>query len=187
MPENIIKNGQVVANDCRILVLAEGDAAATVTVPDGSVLVPLAVWQAQHAALRERARSGELGVWLDAGEHPEELADDVAVLQRIGVNFPKFTDGRGYSSATLLRTRYRYEGELRAIGDVLRDQFNYLVRSGFDALQPRAGRYTDEQLAAAVASISDFTAPYQASVRDPLPLFRRAERGVAVSASAAQP
>ena len=66
---------------------------------------------------------------------------------------------------------------MRAIGQVLRDQFNYMTRCGFDALQPQAERYTDEQLEAAIASIDDFTQPYQRSVQDPLPLFRRVERG----------
>lgn len=173
MSENIIRNGRVVRDDCRILQLAEGEEAATVAVPTGAVLVPLAVWQAQREVLLERA---EVGVWLNAGEHPDDLGDDVARLQRIGVHFPKFTDGRGYSTASLLRSRYGFGGELRAFGDVLRDQFNYLVRSGFDTLQPRSGRYTDEQLAEAVASIRDFTAPYQASIQDPLPLFRRVVR-----------
>ena len=124
-----------------------------------------------------RARSGELGVWLAAGEDVAALADDLALLQVIGLHFPKFTDGRSYSAATLLRTRHGYRGELRAIGQVLRDQFNYMTRCGFDALQPQAERYTDEQLESAIASIDDFTQPYQRSVQDPLPLFRRVERG----------
>ena len=98
-------------------------------------------------------------------------------MERVELHFPKFTDGRSYSAATLLRTRYGYRGELRAIGQVLRDQFNYMTRCGFDALQPQAERYTDQQLEAAIASIDDFTQPYQRSVQDPLPLFRRVERG----------
>lgn len=176
MSEYVIRQRSVVADDCHILHLAEGADPATATVPAGKVLVPLALWQAQRESLRERAASGEVGVWLNAGEHPDELGDEAADLQHIGVHFPKFTDGRGYSTATLLRTRYRYTGELRAFGDVLRDQFNYLVRSGFDTLQPRSGRYTPAQLGEAIASIADFTAPYQASVQDPLPLFRRVDR-----------
>ncbi len=173
MSEKIIRDGRVIADDCLILHLAEGDDPAALAVPAGPVLVPLAVWQAQRDALLERA---EVGVWLTAGEHPDDLGEDIARMPRIGVHFPRFTDGRGYSTATLLRSRYGFHGELRAFGDVLRDQFNYLVRSGFDTLQPRSGRYDDEQLQAAVASIRDFTAPYQASVQDPLPLFRRVDR-----------
>ncbi len=179
MPEKIIKNGRVV-EDARLIVrLAESDAPSDITVPSGPVLVPLAVWQAQRTSLAPRASTGEVGVWLAAGEDVAEIADDLGVLSVIGLDFPKFTDGRSYSAATLLRTRYGYTGELRAIGEVLRDQFNYMTRCGFDTLQPRAGRYTDAQLEAAVASISDFTQPYQRSVKDPLPLFRRVDRGAA--------
>ncbi|AYH45755.1 DUF934 domain-containing protein [Azoarcus sp. DN11] len=175
MPK-LIRNGQVVADDWQVVSLAEGEAAADVALPAGRALVPLAVWQARRDELAPRADSGELGVWLNAGEGPEDIADDTKRLAVIAVNFPKFTDGRGYSTATLLRTRYGYTGELRAIGDVLRDQFNYMTRSGFDALQPRADRYSDEQLEAAVASIRDFTQPYQASATHPQPLFRRVAR-----------
>ena len=176
MSDKIIKNGRVVTDDRLTVSLAEGEAATDIAVPAGSVLVPLAVWQARRDELLARARSGEVGVWLAAGEDVAALADDLALLQVIGLHFPKFTDGRSYSAATLLRTRYGYRGELRAIGQVLRDQFNYMTRCGFDALQPQAERYTDEQLEAAVASIDDFTEPYQRSVKDPLPLFRRVER-----------
>lgn len=177
MSDKIIKNGCVVEDERLTVKLAEGEAAANIAVPAGRVLVPLAVWQARRDELLARARSGEVGVWLAAGEDVAALAGDLEVLQLIALHFPKFTDGRSYSAATLLRKRHGYKGELRAIGEVLRDQFNYMTRCGFDALQPQAGRYTDAQLEAALASIGDFTQPYQASVKDPLPLFRRMDRG----------
>lgn len=175
MPK-LIKNGRIVADDWQIVALAEGEAASDAALPSGAVLVPLAVWQARREELAARADRGELGVWLAAGEDPEDIAGDLARLAVVAVNFPKFTDGRGYSTAAVLRTRYHYSGELRAVGDVLRDQFNYLTRCGFDALQPREGRYDDAQLEAAVASIADFTQPYQASATHPQPLFRRVAR-----------
>lgn len=177
MSDKIIKNGCVVEDERLTVKLAEGEAAADIAVPAGRVLVPLAVWQARRDELLARARSGEVGVWLAAGEDVAALAGDLEVLQLIALHFPKFTDGRSYSAATLLRKRHGYKGELRAIGEVLRDQFNYMTRCGFDALQPQAGRYTDAQLEAALASIGDFTQPYQASAKDPLPLFRRMDRG----------
>ncbi|HAF54628.1 MAG TPA: oxidoreductase [Thauera sp.] len=177
MSDKIIKNGCVVEDERLTVKLAEGEAAADIAVPAGRVLVPLAVWQARRDELLARARSGEVGVWLAAGEDVAALAGDLEVLQLIALHFPKFTDGRSYSAATLLRKRHGFKGELRAIGEVLRDQFNYMTRCGFDALQPQAGRYTDAQLEAALASIGDFTQPYQASVKDPLPLFRRMDRG----------
>jgi len=168
----IIKNGQIVVDDWQVLRLAEGESAESVEIPAGKLLVPLAVWQARQAELAGR----EVGVWLDSAEPAEALAADLARLPVVAVNFPKFTDGRGYSIATLLRTRYGYAGELRAIGNVLRDQFFFYARCGFDALQPEEGRYTDAQLEAALASFHDFTEPYQAAVDRPAPVWRRINR-----------
>ncbi len=176
---DLIRNGAIVADGHSVLHLAEGDDPATVALPDTPVIVPLAVWQAQRDALLARAETGDVGVWLAGDADPGVLADDLPRLQLVAVHFPKFADGRGYSIATLLRTRYRYTRELRAIGDVLRDQFFYYARCGFDALQPPAGKYTPEQLQAALASLRDFSEPYQGAVDRPEPLFRRGVRGVA--------
>jgi uncharacterized protein (DUF934 family) len=85
------------------------------------------------------------------------------------VRFASFTDGRGYSLARMLRERYGYRGELRAIGDVLRDQIYYLSRCGFDAFALRA----DQKPEQALAALDDFSEAYQTSVDRPHPLFRR--------------
>ena len=90
-------------------------------------------------------------------------------LALIAINFPKFTDGRGYSMASTLRTRLGYKGELRAIGDVLRDQLFYMQRLGFNAFDVRA----DKDIHAAGQSLGDFSETYQGAVDQPLPLFRR--------------
>lgn len=172
----IIKNGRIVDDDWQVLRLAEGETPDTVALPPGKLMVPLAVWQARQADLTDRA---EVGVWLDSAEPAGALAAEVGRLPVIGVNFPKFADGRGYSIATLMRTRHGFNGELRAIGDVLRDQFFYLTRCGFDALQPAEGKYTDAQLEAALASLSDFSEPYQAAVDRPAPVWRRLNRSAA--------
>ncbi len=173
----VIQNGRVISDDWQIVRLSEADGAGEVTIPAGRVIVPLPVWQARREALL--ARAGEIGVWLAGPDAPAALAGDFAQLAVLAVDFPKFTDGRGYSIAVELRTRLGYTGSLRAIGQVLRDQFNYLTRCGFDTLQPAEGRYTDAQLEAAVASLADFTEPYQASVSHPQPLFRRHDRSAA--------
>ena len=170
MPK-LIRNARI-EDDARIIVrLGEEDDAETVALPAGPTLVPLAVWKARRNEL-----SNDTGVWLAGDEDPSEIAADLASLPVIGVDFPKFADGRGYSVAALLRSRYGYTGELRAIGEVLRDQFNYLTRCGFDTMQPAEGRYTDAQLEAAIASINNFSEPYQASVTPHNPLFRRTTR-----------
>lgn len=173
----LIKNGRIVTDDWQTVFLGEGETAATINLPAGRVIVPLAVWQAQRAAIA--GRSVEVAVWLDGSDDPAAIGDDLAALPLVAIRFPKFTDGRGYSSAALLRTRYGYGGELRAIGEVLRDQFQAFVRCGFDALQPAEGRYSDALLEQALASLSDFSAPYQRSVIEAEPLFRRQQRGVA--------
>lgn len=172
MPK-VIKNGRVATSDWRILPLPEGDDPAAATVPAGRVIVPLDVWLARRDELAAR---GDVGIWFAGHQGPENVADDIARFPAIAVEFPKFVDGRGYSIAALLRTRYGYTGQLIAFGEVLRDQFNYLTRCGFDTLQPREGRYDDAQLEAAIASIGDYTEPYQASVAHPQPLFRRIAR-----------
>lgn len=167
----LIRNGRI-EDDARIIVtLAEGETAETVAIPHGPVLVPLAVWQARRSEL-----DADAGVWLAGDEDPAALEADIDRVPVIAVDFPRFSDGRGYSIAALLRSRHRFSGELRAVGDVLRDQFNYLTRCGFDVLQPAEGRYTDAQLAEAIASIDDFTEPYQAAARPSSPLFRRIQR-----------
>ncbi|MBN8443347.1 DUF934 domain-containing protein [Thauera sp. UPWRP] len=180
----IIKNGQIHADEWTVLRLAEGDDAATVALPAGRVIVPLAVWLARRETLAAHADAGVLGVWLAGSDDPASIESDLSRLQLIAVDFPKFADGRGYSIAALLRSRYGYGGELRAIGDVLRDQFFYLTRCGFDSLQPAAGKYTTAQLEAALASLRTFSEPYQGAVDRPEPLFRRQPRPAAQKAQA---
>jgi len=173
---DIIKNGRVHADEWTVLRLAEGDEAATIALPAGRVIVPLAVWQARREELLPKAEAGVLGVWLAGNENPAALTAELSALPLVAVDFPKFADGRGYSIATLLRTRLGYGGELRAIGNVLRDQFFFLLRCGFSVLQPQEGKYTPAQLDAALASLNDFSEPYQAAVDRPEPLFRRQSR-----------
>ncbi|MDQ5916148.1 MAG: hypothetical protein QG584_2042 [Pseudomonadota bacterium] len=163
----LIKNRQAVADDYTLLKLAEGEVAETVALPAGAVLVPLSVWIARKAELL--ARGTAVGVWLEAGEGPEAIADDLVALPVIGINFPKFVDGRGYSTARLLRERYAYQGEIRAIGDVLQDQLFLMARCGFDAFALRA----DKSIEKALGAFETFKAPYQAAVDQTQPLFRR--------------
>jgi uncharacterized protein (DUF934 family) len=139
--------------------------------------VPLAAWRRSRVQLL--AREGRIGVWLRGDDEPGDIADDLAHLDLIAVEFTNFTDGRGYSTGRLLRQRYGWKGELRAIGDVQRDQIFYLMRCGFDAFALREG----EDIEVALAAFEDFRERYQAAVDQPLPLFRRRESG-ALTASA---
>lgn len=131
------------------------------------LIVPLNLWLDHAHALK--ARDGGLGVWLNSDEEVEAIADDLEHFQVIALNFPVFSDGRSYSNARLLRDRYGYKGEVRAIGDVLRDQLFLMKRCGFDAFVIREDRNAEE----ALESLKDFSEVYQAATDQPLPLFRR--------------
>jgi uncharacterized protein (DUF934 family) len=134
---------------------------------DGDVIVPLSVWQAQREVIA--ARTGRTGVCLEPGEEPAEIAADLDALPLVAIDFPAFKDGRGYSYARELRTRYKYAGEVRAVGDVLRDQLFYMQRVGFNAFQVRADRDIED----ALNGLKDFSVTYQGDVKDPRPIYRR--------------
>ncbi len=161
----IIRDREVIADDWQLVpAIAEGAAAH---LPDGKLIVPLNVWLAQTDALIERKQP--IGVWLDSNQDAANIANALSNFAVIAVNFPKFADGRGYSIAALLRSRYGYKSELRAIGDVLRDQLFYMQRVGFNAFAVRA----DKDIHDALKALKDFSVTYQGSVDQPLPLFRR--------------
>jgi uncharacterized protein (DUF934 family) len=168
----IIKNRTVVSDDWTVLRLNEGDTPEGIEVPAGKVIVPLTVWKAQRQKLQGRA---ELGVWLASSERPEELKGELDNFKLVAVDFPKFADGRGYSIAYNLRARLGYTGELRAIGDVLRDQLFYMHRVGFDAFAVREDRNIHD----ALKGLTDFSETYQSSWDQKNPLFRRAKRSEA--------
>ena len=96
-------------------------------------------------------------LWLEPADDLSKLGERLAGVSRVEVNFPKFGDGRGYSLARLLRTRYGYKGELRAVGEFTRDHLLFMERVGFDAFELREG----EDAAEALAAFGDFSAVYQ--------------------------
>ena len=165
----MIKNKAIVSDDWVVLRLNENETPEHVTVAAGKIIVPLKVWQAQRSKLQGRVN---LGVWLNSDERPEVLQGEEEKFAVIAVNFPKFADGRGYSIAYNLRARLGYTGELRAIGDVLRDQMFYMQRAGFDTFAPRPDRDIHE----ALKGLNDFSVSYQTSLDQKLPLFRRVHR-----------
>jgi uncharacterized protein (DUF934 family) len=122
---------------------------------EGHVVVSLKRWAADREALI--ARGWPLGVRLESADLVESLEPDLARLELVEVDFPKFNDGRGYSTARLLRQRYRYVGEVRAVGRVLRDQLLYLHRCGFDAFEIAR----EDAVEAWIKAVSEFGAWYQ--------------------------
>ncbi|RUQ38483.1 MAG: DUF934 domain-containing protein [Candidatus Competibacteraceae bacterium] len=136
-------------------------------LPAGPVIVSLARWRKERATLL--ARSAPVGIRLPNTVDPAELVEELPRLALVALEFPKFADGRAHSQARLLRERYGYRGELRAVGDVLRDQLAFMARNGFDAFELRADRSLDDALRA----FDEFSVSYQPAVDQPLPLYRR--------------
>lgn len=161
--QKLIKDGAIVANEWLLL---EKTTDASAPVPAGKVIVHLAVWQQQKDVLSAR---GDVGVWLDNVDTADLLGDDAKLLPLVALNFPVFMDGRAFSAARLLRERYGFEGELRVIGNFIRDQLCYLKRCGVNAFA-----CNDEiDMEKALASLQDFSDGYQVAVDTPVPLFRR--------------
>jgi uncharacterized protein (DUF934 family) len=144
-------------------------------LPEGAdVIVPWPRWQREREALvaRTSAGGGRVGVRVSSDRKAHELAPDLAALAVIAVEFPTFTDGRGYSIARHLRSRHGYRGELRAVGNVLRDQIFYMARCGFDAFEVDPRRSAED----AARGLADFTVRYQTAADEPQPLWRRHAR-----------
>lgn len=165
----ILKNGQVHSDNWQVL-RPEADADfGAVNVPAGQWLVPFALWQTQSAALKSR---NDIGVWLSPEDDLTAVAAEFAAWPLVAIDFPKFTDGRGYSIAWRLRNHHKYTGELRAIGNVLVDQLFFMLRVGFDtlALDPKVSTET------ALKHMTPFPDTYQGSTDNPAPLFRQVDR-----------
>lgn len=176
--ETLIEHRKPVANRWRIRDdAAPAEAAPESSPPPGPVVAWDVVTLAHWRSLRERATDAgpsPIGVLLEPGDDPDELRSDLQRLALVAVRFPRFTDGRGYSIARLLRQQLGWTGPLMAVGDVLRDQLLLLERCGFDRFLLRA----DQDLASALSAFGDFSDAYQASAsRVPLFARRRALEG----------
>lgn len=156
--QNLIKDGQ---RQDDLWTLIDDDAPLPA---DGPVILPLALYQAQKAEWDASDR--DLGVWLNDEQMAEDVTDSLDNLALIALRFPKFADGRGFSKARLLRERYGYSGELRAIGDFLPDQVFYMGRCGINAFACR----TEDEASIALALLAPFSVRYQGGT-DSTPLF----------------
>lgn len=170
---SIEQGGRIVDDPWTALEASEDVVLAPTHV---SIVVPLSVWLTERDALI--ARGTPLGVRLPPDTDPATVAADLPHWSLVEVEFLKFTDGRGYSIARLLRERHGYRGRLRAVGDVLRDQMFYLLRCGFDGF---AMKHADH-LESALSAYRDFSEAYQTSVDRKTPLFARRFGAVAVDA-----
>ncbi|MBK1871647.1 MULTISPECIES: DUF934 domain-containing protein [unclassified Marinobacter] len=165
MPDIIFRDGSIRQNQWNVVQRPENGEALDIPTQQ-RVLIPADLWVEN----RERfIGNDDVGAWLDSHDEPEILADYVNDLPMIAVNFPKFSDGRGYSSARLLRERFGFKNELRAIGDVLLDQLQFMKRCGFDTYELRP----DKDIRKAARCLNFFSQGYQAATDTDMPLFRR--------------
>jgi len=104
----------------------------TAELPSGKITVTYGRWQNERDTLIAR---GDIGLRLQATDTAEAIADDLKYFELIAIEFTKFNDGRGFTQARLLRERFHYEGEIRAVGTFLRDQLYYMKRCGFNAFE----------------------------------------------------
>ena len=160
----LIKNGAEIANEWTF-------------VPDGAVLPEggpengkFSVSLARFLGLKQGQENGPLpdGVRLGPADKAEDLEPYLSELSLIEVDFPRYTDGRGYSQAQLLRRRYQYSGELRGVGHVLRDQIFYMHRSGFDAYETRRAGLSE-----VMEALNEYSMVYQPAADPSVPAFRR--------------
>lgn len=129
-------------------------------------------WRMDRDALL--GRNGELGIVLASDQSPELIADDLHRFSLVCLDFPKFTDGRAYSYARLLRARYDFNGEIRAVGTVLRDQLLFMRRCGFDSFDIP----DDVNSTAWTIAFDDFSQRYQPTVdRTPTATQLRLQKG----------
>ena len=158
----VIRDKKIVEDDWQwIEKIDDGQA-----LPEGDVIVPFTYWQTHHADLIER--EGRLGVCINGDDESEEVAKDLSNFDLIAVDFPAFKDGRGYSHARILRDHYNYQGDIRAVGDVLRDQLFYMQRCGITSFH----LHEDRDFEDAILGLSDFSVKYQTAADGALPVYK---------------
>jgi len=145
----LIKEGQLVED----VFAAVGDDDAMPS--SGAVLVSLNRWNAERDALLNRP--DPVGVRLMSDESPELIAADLDRLALVALEFPVFRDGRAYSYARMLRERFGFDGEVRAVGEVLMEQLHFMLRTGFDAFELQS----EDPMRQYETAMQDFSVWYQ--------------------------
>jgi uncharacterized protein (DUF934 family) len=162
----LLKHQKVVSDDPWILVKDDQPVP-----PKGDVIIGWVRFDREDTDFC--ARDGRLGFRIDPEDELLQVVTHLPKIDLIAINFPKFGDGRGYSKARLLRERYGFKGELRAVGEVLTDQLFYMLRCGFDSFLLADGKDTQ----AALDAFHTFSVTYQGATDDNRPLYRRTHRG----------
>lgn len=159
----IIKDRQVVNDSWQRI---DQDTAIN-ELPQSNIIVPATLWEQHKEALKNH--EANVGIQLSADTDLETIAADLKHFAVIALEFPTFRDGRAYSLARRLREHYNYQGEIRAVGDVLRDQVGYMERVGFNAFEIDSRQKVEDALNA----FKEINMRYQASSDQALPLYLR--------------
>ena len=158
----VIKSGAVVEDGWQRI----ADPDTLQALPEGDLIVPLVYWRANRELLTRH--NGKVAVCLNGDDSLDDIADSLDQFELVALAFPKFTDGRSYSHARLLRDRFDYRGEIRAVGDVLRDQLFFMQRCGVDSFQVREDKDMDD----ALKGLSGFSVKYQTAADGAAPVYR---------------
>jgi uncharacterized protein (DUF934 family) len=158
--QKLINQTSEIENSWNLISDDEGDFSQ----PD--IMIPASYWLANQAEFNDR---NDVAIWFAGNDNVAEFEGKLDQFSVIGVNFPAFADGRGYSIAHLLIERQNYKGELRAIGDVLIDQLFFMKRCGFNSYLLKEGL----EPSVAIGYFETFSEPYQLAVDIKDPIFRR--------------
>jgi uncharacterized protein (DUF934 family) len=167
MAKKLLSNGAVVYDTWQIID-DNADIDKAGNIPFGRVILGVEHFTQYGADLLSRG-ADKLGIILQPDQPPALIAEYLDKVAVIAINFPVFTDGRGYSYARDLREKFGFEGEIRAVGDVLIDQLYALRRCGFDAFIMRK----EADIDSANSYLATFSYPYQGAVDDPRPVWHR--------------
>ncbi len=159
----VIKDRAVIDDDWLLI----RDIEDSSPIPEGDVILPFTFWQANRGQLLKTKKKH--AIWIDGSIETESLLDDIEFFSVIALDFPVFKDGRSYSHARLLRERYNYQGELRAVGDVLQDQLFFMERCGINSFQIRE----DKNIEQALNGFKIFSDRYQAAADDVTPISKK--------------
>jgi len=163
MTNTILHDGEIAQDDWVVL----EDGRTEIAAAGGKVIVTLARWRAEREALL--ARHAAVGVLVPNTADIEAVFPEIGDRPLIALQFPAFADGRALSQAVVLRKRLGFRGELRAVGDVIRDLVFWLGRCGFDSIVPRK----DQSPEACREALNEFTVAYQAAADDHTPVWIR--------------
>lgn len=146
----IIKDKQIIEDSW--LHISDNDE-----IVDGDITLSLARWQKKVTELTDH--KGSIGIRLAPSDKVEDISADLVNFNLIALEFPAFTDGRSFSQARLLRSRYGFKGDIRALGSYMPDQVFYLSRVGVNSFQLEK----PEEITVALSTMNDFTVKYQDS------------------------